>query len=262
MVAAVAATATATVVQSASASLVYSNDFSGTAGPEWSNQTIATSNGERFLGASADGFGNETVTLSLSSLPAHSNVTVSFDLYVIRSWDGSGSYCCGPDNWQLTANGSNLFFTNFANWTLNTQAYPNQLPPFGSGGFFPPRTGAFENGHLGLGTGDFGDATYRFSFTFHQSEPNLSFAFAGFTNQPPDDEGWGLDNVIVDVGIPEPSAICLSSLSCCGMATCLRRERRRQTRLLRQWNSRSPIESSSVWPTNGPNAVSPTIARS
>ena len=39
---------------------VYTNDFSTSAGSEWSNNTISTDNGEKFLASNADGFGNGT----------------------------------------------------------------------------------------------------------------------------------------------------------------------------------------------------------
>src|SRR5947207_2175207 len=67
---------------------VYFNDFEGAVGPEWSHtNTERTPFGDRgFLGQ----FGNDSVTLTLDNLPPHTALTVSFDLFVIRSWDGVG----------------------------------------------------------------------------------------------------------------------------------------------------------------------------
>nr|VFJ65841.1 MAG: hypothetical protein BECKDK2373C_GA0170839_11365 [Candidatus Kentron sp. DK] len=180
----------------------YSNDFSAGAGAEWTNPTISTANGESFLAAASYGSGNGTNSLRLSGLPEHTKVTVAFDLYIIQSWDGNGG---GADNWQLTVGETGaeqpffLLFTNFTNNTATTQAYPNQLPPYGDGGSFAPRTGAFENGHLDFGTGSWGDATYRFSFTFDHSASDIFLNFTGLQNQAASDEGWGLDNVKVSV---------------------------------------------------------------
>ena len=58
----------------------YFTDFEGPVGPEWSSQqTAVTSIGNRrFLGQ----FFTDTLSLSLSSLPAHQAVTISFDLFV------------------------------------------------------------------------------------------------------------------------------------------------------------------------------------
>ncbi|RJP88644.1 MAG: IPTL-CTERM sorting domain-containing protein [Desulfobacteraceae bacterium] len=185
-------------VVSVQAAVVYSNDFSGGAGGEWSTPQTATANGENFLGASASGFGNMTNTLSLSSLPSHEAISISFDLYVINSMDGNGPEGGAGDPWQLTADGTSVIYTNFANYTgLNSQAYPNELPPYGSGGSFAPRTGAYANGHLGYGSGDFGDATYRFSFTIPHTAATLTLNYISSQNQSPGDEGWGLDNVVV-----------------------------------------------------------------
>jgi hypothetical protein len=199
--------------------IVYSNDFTGGAGAEWSNPSTVISNGEAFLGANqagavALGFGNGTDRLTLNGLPAHTGVTVNFDLYIIESWDGNGPNGGGQDNWQLAENGNNVIFTNFANFTGgNTQSFPNQFPPFGPGGVFAPRTGQFAAGHLGFGTGDFGDATYRFSFTFTDPSSSLSLDFTSLQNQGPGDEGWGLDNVVVSVqgisAVPEPTSMAL-----------------------------------------------------
>lgn len=183
---------------------VYSNDFTNGAGPEWSNNTTATSNGEMFLGASANGFGNGTDTLSLAALPAHDTVTIAFDLYIIQSWDGNGETSGGPDNYTLAQNGLSLLLTNFCNATRGeTQAY-SAATPNGLGAMNPPRSGDFEAGHLGFGTGDFGDTTYRFSLTFSSTANALAFDFTSLQNQGPGDEGWGLDNVSVSV-VPEPS---------------------------------------------------------
>ncbi|CAK0748295.1 exported hypothetical protein [Gammaproteobacteria bacterium] len=186
--------------ESDSLNQIYSNDFSAGADSRWSDPRTATANGESFLGASAYGFGAGSNTLTLTNLPPHTSVTVTFDLYLIQSWDGNGQDGGGPDNWQLTADGNTLLLTNFANWVgSNTQAYPNQLPPYGPGGSFLPRTRAFENGHLGFGTGSSGDSTYRLTYTFAHTAATLALTFTGQENQSPGDEGWGLDNVRVSI---------------------------------------------------------------
>jgi len=76
---------------------VYTNDFSSGAGSAWSNTSTSDApNGQSFLGQ----FGNTNTTLTLDGLAAHNSVTISFDLYVIRSWDGN-SYANGPDIWGI-----------------------------------------------------------------------------------------------------------------------------------------------------------------
>ncbi|NTU53538.1 MAG: PEP-CTERM sorting domain-containing protein [Chlorobiaceae bacterium] len=211
------------VTRNASATVIYSSDFSSGAGMEWSVNSTAFKNGEYFLADSVYGFGNGTNTLSLTLLPSHNLVTVSFDLYIIQSWDGNGQWGGGADNWQLTSDGGNIFYTNFANYgNGNTQAYTNQLPTYGSGGTFQPRTGAYGSGHLGYGMGDWGDTTYRFSFTYAHSAPTINLAFTSFQNQGASDEGWGLDNVSVSISpdtssVPEPSSWLLLASGCFGL---------------------------------------------
>src|SRR6266542_3832283 len=83
------------ICASAAAGVHYIADFEGAVGPEWSKSLVGqTPNGARkFLGR----FGNETVTLSLTNLPAHTNIVLSFDLLVIQTWDGNA----GPDVWEV-----------------------------------------------------------------------------------------------------------------------------------------------------------------
>lgn len=212
---------------------VYSNDFSGSAGSEWSNPIISTSNGERFLADNAFGSGAGTNTLTLTNLPAHSSVTVGFDLYIIQSMDGNGPGGGGPDFWTFAANGNTLLNTTFANYANgNTQAFVSQTDF--TGNTAAPRTGAFDNGHLGFGTGDFGDSTYRFLYTFNDTSPNLALAFTSLQNQGAGDEGWGLDNVTVTLtpavaATPEPGSLALvAGLSLSGSLFALRRRSRKR----------------------------------
>jgi len=216
---------------SAHAQVVYSNNFSASAGAEWTNNTISTSNGESFLATSASGSGNGTNTLTLNGLAPHSAVTVGFDLYIIQSWDGNGPNGGGPDFWRLNENGSPLLLTTFANFTGgNTQDFVSQANP--NGGPVAPRTGQFDAGHLGFGTGDFGDATYRFLYTFPDTASSLALAFTSLQNQAPGDEGWGLDNVTVTLtpaaaNTPEPGSIALmAGLGLSGSVLALRRKRK------------------------------------
>ena len=62
--------------------LVYSNDFEGEVGPEWSDTVtdITPIGARRFLGK----FGSESVSLTLGGLPAHGSLTISFDLFIIH----------------------------------------------------------------------------------------------------------------------------------------------------------------------------------
>jgi MYXO-CTERM domain-containing protein len=204
-----------TVSAKALAQVPYAANFNtgAAAGPEWSFTTIDTTpSGQRYLGQ----LGAGTVTLNLGVQPAGS-YTLAFDFYAIQSLDGNGPAGGGPDNFQFTANGTNLFLTNFDNFASSGQAYPQQLAPFGPGGANPAGTGAIATNSLGYSFGGalFADATYAFSLTYAHTGGNLSFGFTSFQNQPIGDEGWGLDNVSV---VPAPtSAAALGLLLAAGI---------------------------------------------
>src|SRR5262249_29792228 len=142
---------TVLAVSQAAADQIYFNDFQGAVGPEWSSQqtSIPRVGARRFLGD----FDNGTVSLTLNNLPQHLALTVSFDLFIIRSWDGNDPGF-GPDVWQFgIGGGPTLLTTTFTNIDFpvggapdgRRQAYPGMFP----GGDFPARTGAVENNTLG-----------------------------------------------------------------------------------------------------------------
>ena len=177
--------------------VLYQNDFETSAGPEWSRTDVsATPAGARkFLGE----FANDTVVLSLTNLPSHGAVRLSFDLFIISSWDGNDTRY-GPDIWSLSvANGPLLLRTTFGNAHSLTvaagQAYPGSFP----GASYPDRTGAAETNSLGyIGEGPM-DSVYHLSYDFGHSGSELALNFAASGLQGLSDESWGLDNVSVAV---------------------------------------------------------------
>lgn len=174
----------------------YTQDFEGVVGAEWSRQQIdVTPVGQRrFLGR----FGNDTVSLTLSSLPPHQAVTVSLDLFIINSWDAHGPVNVGgPDVWDLSvAGGPTLLHTTFSNtgYANPFQAYPDNYP----GADHPAGTGAVESNTLG-----YGDAVYHLIFTFQHRASGLSLNFTGQGLQELWDESWGVDNVSVALSPPD-----------------------------------------------------------
>ena len=189
------------LVSHAAAQQVYFNNFEGPVGPEWSHtQTDTTPIGQRnFLGQ----FGNGSVTLTLEDLPDHPYAIVSFDLFVLRSWDGNDPTSgYGPDFWDLTARDTaTLLHTTFSNEDhSNTpkdwQAYPAWYPH----GSYLGYTGAVEQDSLGyfhpMGWRE-QDAVYHLSFTFPHTDDHLMLDFSASNLQYIGDESWGLDNVSV-----------------------------------------------------------------
>jgi endonuclease YncB( thermonuclease family) len=129
---------------------------------------------------------------------------VSFDLFLIRTWDGNDRF--GADVWDLSvAGGPTLLHTTFSNVDFTSgqdrQAYPDPFP----GGDHPGRTGAVENNSLGYTFNFSGigirqvDSVYQLSFTFPHSANSLVLNFTADPNQEITDESWGLDNVEVRV---------------------------------------------------------------
>jgi hypothetical protein len=168
---------------------VYSNDFQGTAGPEWSTVSLTTapSGTHRFLGR----FGADAVTLALSNLPPHSKLSVAFDLYIVEDWDSS-DHSGQRDTWALTIDGGTKpLHASFSNATGGQQSYPAGALE----GSFPARTGARENNTLGYGA----DSTYRVNFTVGHAGPSTQIRFEGRASQPLSRQSWGLDNVRVAV---------------------------------------------------------------
>ena len=147
---------------------------------------------------------DETVSLALTGLPVHSSITVDFDLYVLKSWDGNNPNY-GPDRWALSvAGGPTLSDTTFSN-NFKTDPYDLSLQNYPVAGSLP-QTGAVSNNTLGYSF--YGDSIYHLSYTFaHQADIlTLDFSSSMFEGKGTDDESWGLDNVRVstDAPVPEP----------------------------------------------------------
>jgi hypothetical protein len=69
------------------------------------------------------------VTLDLGGLPTHDSVEISYDLYIIDSWDGNSTQNdYGPDYWTWWAGGERQLRTTFvnANPPYNWQFYPGE----------------------------------------------------------------------------------------------------------------------------------------
>ncbi len=193
--------------------LVYQSDFAHTPGDAWSSQQIDESpNGQLFLGKC----GNETVSLSIAQLPPHALLKVSFDLYIIGSWDGinrgSGSRGpLGPDFFIVDLHdGPNLLRTTFSGLPSKAglgyapdgmlQNFPSPIPTVPN----PSYTGAAATNSLGFimnfGGGDTVpmDAVYPISFTLPNTDEDVSFDFTGAGLQEMIDESWGIANVKVE----------------------------------------------------------------
>jgi len=233
--------ATPVPVSAAQAAQVYSNSFNGPVGtryPEWASSiitytssgnppgsgtlpsptvtnTVSPNNVQRFLGEfggpqigvpSDPGYNHtrvdQTVSLSLSNLPAHSALQVTFDLYILKSWDGN-SPAYGRDRFILSvAGGPVLLDTTFSNnRKTNTEGSYQDYPATNS----PPWAGSLSTNTLGY-SGFFYDGIYRLKFTFAHTGSNVTLNFRSslFEGKGTADESWGLDNVSVSTAAVRP----------------------------------------------------------
>jgi hypothetical protein len=145
---------------------------------------------------------DQTVSLALDGLDDHTRVTVSFDLYVLKSWDGN-SPAYGPDRFTFgVADGPLLLDTTFSNnpKVQEDRSYQSYPSADGTPASNPPQTGAVSTDTLGYNN-FFKDSIYHFTFTFPHSgsELRLDFHSSLFEGKGTDDESWGLDNVIVSI---------------------------------------------------------------
>lgn len=165
---------------------IYVSNFEEASDPNWStNETEISPIGQRhFLGR----FSNESVELSLANLPSHSTLTVSFDLFVLDSWDGNDSIY-GPDFFLLSIDGDEVVRTTFSN-TGSRQAYPDDV-----GGDHAGATGAREQSTLGYDY--YGNSVYRIVRTVPHTKDSVAVTFAASNLQSLGDESWGLGKVLV-----------------------------------------------------------------
>jgi len=230
---------------------IYFNDFNSSVGTEWSTgvpvDRVVKPNGHydgQFLGQFS---GNDSTTLSLTGL-LHGLVTLSFDTYFLRSWDGNDNTSgYGPDTFEVSAGEVNLLSATFSNGNPAGQSYigtpstwyPNAQNTSMSGSLQQYSLGYdFYNGITKTTQGM--DSVYHFDFTFFNSYDSLQFTFAGRNLQNNIvtgsggeslgylDESWGIDNVNVDVTpVPEPSSIFLFSVGGLGLLALYKRKRRK-----------------------------------
>jgi len=193
---------------------IYRNDFEQAVGPEWSSQTRSSTpiGNRQFLGE----FGSGSIRLTLNQLPPHTAVTVVFDLFILKSWDGQGPEGdpSGPDKWGFFVDDSDFaFVTTFSNHLPGdssiypegkAQKYPSEWP---DGENMPAYSGASETDSLGYSYHGPMDAVYHITFTFDHESTSLGLSFwADLTNGIPN-ESWGLDNVVVSIVANTPPIV-------------------------------------------------------
>ena len=196
-------------VSSASASSVtiFSADFDSGVPSEFSGVTTTEGvQGYTGLGTGSNVFGgnflrNDTVpaattTLTLTNLPPHDSISLSFLLAIIDSWDGASGTCQDGDEFNVSVDGTTIFGEAFENSNCGVQTYN---PPAG--------VELARRADLGFSQGFYwNDSAYDMGLdpTFQNiphtaSTLTIEWFSSGGGWQGGTDESWALDNVQVFV---------------------------------------------------------------
>jgi uncharacterized repeat protein (TIGR01451 family) len=141
----------------------------------------------------------------------HQWIKVSFDLYVIKSWDGntviSFGRTVGQDHWQYSLLNQadqvartfvNTTFTNYTEPKFKSfrQSYPANFPL----GDNPAVLGSETYATLGYMFAGPRDAIYHFVYILPHTDPTVKLALKGSNLQVVTDESWGIDNFELTLG--------------------------------------------------------------
>jgi hypothetical protein len=173
----------------------------------------------------------ETVALSLSGLTPGTPYSVSFDLLIGGSWDGSAAGF-GPDEWRLTAvsadSASTLVDATFSNCGAKNelcgagspQSYSDATPIAVPNRNFAPGTGADVFNDF---SGDYSQDYDIYYFGHGEGNPVPTFTPAASTavltferlisSTDSADEYWALDNILVQPASVNPTPTSLSPSS-------------------------------------------------
>lgn len=172
---------------------VYFTDFTGPV-PEWSNRQFTYTPSGPGNNPIHGRFLNEATTLTLGSLPAHTEIVIELTFYAIGTMDGSNTVF-GPDIVDFRIDNTNVLRTTFSN--VLDPAFPQAFPDNYPGGSNPPGSAASGFGSLGYQAppGQRSDTSYRITFTMPHTASSLTFTISG--SGMSDGETWAIDDVRV-----------------------------------------------------------------
>ncbi|MDB5062733.1 MAG: hypothetical protein JWP67_2576 [Mucilaginibacter sp.] len=180
---------------------VYNNDFESANLSNIDNGIISQFNGTSVLG----NYNNGSFALTVSNLPKHDLVEISFDLYIHDSWDGNKTAPDGPDIWQMLVDGNPYINTSFSNSVCGVgvfcspQSYPLDYP----NNYNNPKVGAYRTdlpGFCELITNPNGTTLYKIEKIIRHSNKALILQCLDRLVQtdsadPKCDESWSIDNI-------------------------------------------------------------------
>lgn len=142
---------------------------------------------------------NNTAALSVYNITEHDSITVSFDIYIIGTWDGNNR-TYGRDIFMLKLDTNECIKTSFSNTTF-TQSYPELKIGNKS---HKAKTGAKAINKLGFTWKEHNrydgimDAVYSITLTFPHRNNSTEILFSCTLRDSDNslyNESWGLDNV-------------------------------------------------------------------
>lgn len=160
-----------------------------------SSTLIEDLNGSKVFGR----FNNNTILLTIPSLPSHNAIQIEFDLNIHDKWDGN---YLGPTNkpdiWQMMIDNAPVLITSFSN-TSYQQYYPSF---FNVGNPSPAKSNAIETtlkGVCSLKDVNGGSSRYRIVKTVPHSGSSLTFS-CNDALQPFNSlclKSWSIDNLMI-----------------------------------------------------------------
>lgn len=179
--------------------VIYQQDFEHGVDKCWSGAGTNQTTG----GLAAFGLGNYHLrsesdlpsVFTLTGLPPHTSMTLTFDLAMWDSIDYHDSCATCLDVFQISVDGVSLYNGYFGNyWGTPINVYGNS---FGPGTPLTPDFTAYYAPDYGYGT--FRDSARRVSYSFPHTSQSAVFTFQYPSSQGGVDESYGLDNVNVSV---------------------------------------------------------------
>jgi hypothetical protein len=186
---------------------VYNNNFESGDLSNISNGTISTFDSSKVLG----NYNNGEFELSISNLPAHNIIDITFDLYIHDSWEGvqsTNEMANGPDIWQLLVDNKLFINTTFANFECipgnfcPPQSYPADYPTQS----YNPKSGASRTnlpGFCSQVNNPDGTTLYKIHKVINHSATNVRIRCLDMLKQkyaldPKCDESWSVDNIKIN----------------------------------------------------------------